>query len=362
MSKIVDETPPILPRNFQTIMDLGKQLFNDYWHMVCHRRELPNDGDFLRLKGPIGDIVIFNDSGDYVAFDNKCPHRGALIYSGSSGNQASTCKYHGWTYKHGRMIIPSAEQFAGCNIERATLMKYELEWCGDFLFLGIKPTKNLYDQLDAVAEHIENISFNISERLDLNVYEYECAWPLAIENALEPYHIGMIHPATLATLKLEDGVNLFYGENSIWQAPIGDSRIRSQLGKLGKYFSIDYRYDGYMSIFMFPFTMISSTFGYSYSLQNFFPHQNSDDRTNFVSRFLACSAKDRHANSIVRPFLESSALINRKVFEEDHSICKLMPTDSWSAEPLEFISVQEAKIAHFRSLCRFNADDSRFAP
>jgi hypothetical protein len=40
------------------------------------------------------------------------------------------------------------------------------------------------------------------------------------------------------------------------------------------------------------------------------------------------------------------------VFEEDHSICKIMPTDSWSPEPLEFISEQEVKIAHFRDLCR----------
>jgi len=333
-------------------MNLGSQLFTKYWHMVCHRTELPCDGDFLKFKTPLGDLVVFNDGGELVAFDNRCPHRGAMIYLTDSGNQANTCKYHGWTFKSGKLIIPSVEQFSGCNIVRADLRKYRLDWCGDFLFAGIDPIHDLYKQLDGVAEYIENISFNINGRLDLSAYEYECAWPLALENALEPYHIGMVHPGTLAALKLEDGTNTFYGSNSVWQAPIGDVRIKKQLEKLGSLFNIDYGYQGYMSIFMFPFTMISSTFGYSYSLQNFFPSQKRVDRTNFMSRLLTCNARDERAIKVIQPFLESSAKVNRQVFEEDHTVCKIMPTDSWSPQPLEFISEQEVKIAHFRELCR----------
>jgi phenylpropionate dioxygenase-like ring-hydroxylating dioxygenase large terminal subunit len=333
-------------------MDLGIKLFQKYWHMVCHRNELPNDGDFFRFKTPIGDVVVFNDGGDYVAFDNRCAHRGTLIYLTDFGNQANTCKYHGWTFKSGKLIIPAVEQFKGCDIAKADLRRYKLDWCGDFLFLGVAPEKDLYAQLDAVAQYIENISFNISGRVDVNSYEYECAWPLAIENALEPYHIDMVHPGTLATLKLEDGVNTFHGSNSVWQAPVGDTRIKRQLLRLGSFFNIDFSYEGYMSIFMFPFTMISSTFGYSYSLQNFFPHQIRNDRTNFISRLFTCHVKDESARKILQPFFESSAKVNRVIFEEDHAICKLMPNDSWSPEPLKFISEQELKLAHFRDMCR----------
>jgi phenylpropionate dioxygenase-like ring-hydroxylating dioxygenase large terminal subunit len=335
-------------------MEFGAKLFKKYWHMVCHRNELPNDGDFLRFKTPIGDVVIFNDAGDYVAFDNRCAHRGALIYLTDFGNQANTCRYHGWSFKAGKLIIPVAEQFKDCSIDKADLNRYKLDWCGDFLFVGIDPQNDLYEQLDGVAEYLENISFNISGRLDASAYEYECAWPLALENALEPYHIGMVHPDTLANLKLEDGVNTFYGSNSVWQAPVGDIRLKKQLARLGSFFNIDYGYEGYMSIFMFPFTMISSTYGYSYSLQNFFPHQTRHDLTNFMSRLLTCHVKDERSQKIVQPFFDSSAKVNRMVFEEDHSICKLIPADSWSSEPLKFISKQEVKIAHFRDLCRAN--------
>jgi phenylpropionate dioxygenase-like ring-hydroxylating dioxygenase large terminal subunit len=335
-------------------MKLGIQLFRNYWHMVCHRNELPNDGDFIRFKTPIGDVVVFNDCGNYIAFDNRCAHRGTFIYLTDFGNQANTCKYHGWTFKSGNLIIPAFEQFKGCSINKADLNRYKLDWCGDFLFLGVEPQSDLYAQLDGAVEFIENISFNISGRLDAITYEYECTWPIAVENALEPYHIGMVHPGTLANLKLEDGLNTFYGSNSVWQAPLGDDRIKKQLTRLGTFLNIDYAYQGYMSIFMFPFTMISSTFGYSYSLQNFFPHQSRHDRTNFMSRLLACHVKDERAQTIMQPFFDSTAKVNRIIFEEDHSICKIMPVDAWSADPLIFMSDQELKISHFRDMCRFN--------
>lgn len=339
-----------LPKNFE--MNLGCNLFTDYWHMVAHRLELPQNNDFIKFKTPIGEVVIFNDEGELIAFDNRCAHRGTQIYSENFGNQANTCRYHGWTFRSGRLHIPHQEQFVGCDISNADLNRYTLDWCGDFLFLGVSPKKALYDQLDGVAHYIENISFNIDSRLDFSAYEYECYWPLALENALEPYHIDMVHPQTLATLNLERGTNEFYGVNSIWTAPIGNKRINKQLAGLNRFFNIDYQYEGYMSIYMFPFTMISSTYGYSYSLQNFFPSAARFDRTNFTSRLLGTPIKSPSYQNIVMPFLESSAKVNRKVFEEDHDICKLMPADSWSIDPLRYASSEEEKISHFRDSCR----------
>lgn len=60
---------------------------------------------------------------------------------------------------------------------------------------------------------------------------------------------------------------------------------------------------------------------------------------------MTCHAKDDHVQKIVQPFFDSIAKVNRMVFEEDHAICKIMPIDSWSDEPLKFMSDQEVKIA-----------------
>lgn len=333
-------------------MNIDTSLVREYWHLVGHRRELLQQGDFVKLQTSLGDIVIFNDAGNILAFDNKCAHRGTLIYQDDYGNQANTCKYHGWSYSGGRLHIPNQDQFLECNIGTASLNFYQVDWCGDFIFVGMEPKASLYDQLGSVATELENISFNIDARSDFSRYEYECYWPIAVENALEPYHIDMVHPNTLAKLKLSAGENFFDGVNSVWRAEIGDRRMGRQLSSIKKLFNIDYQYEGYMSIYMFPFSMISSTFGYSYSLQNFFPSAGFDPFTQFTSRLYTANRASRADGDSLDAFFESTAKINRQVFEEDHSICKLMPKDSWSSEPLKYCSKSEEKIAHFRTSCR----------
>jgi phenylpropionate dioxygenase-like ring-hydroxylating dioxygenase large terminal subunit len=330
---------------------LGQTLLRHYWHLACHRRELANDGDFIRFDTAAGEVVVFNDAGEIRAFDNRCPHRGARMYTEAHGNRAATCGYHGWTYRSGTLIVPEKQRFKSCDIDRARLNTYAVEWCGDFVFFAIEPRVGLYDQLGKTADVLENISFNIDKRIDVNRYDYACYWPLALENALEPYHIGAVHTETLATLELEDGENHFDGANSIWYAPVGNTRVRKQLSRLRGLFNLDYQYEGYMSIYIFPFSMVSSTFGYSYSIQNFFPSGDTD-HTRFTSRLYASNTKSANAAQMLESFFESSMRMNRQVFEEDHEVCKLMPADSWSTDALHFPSDAEVKIDHFRQSCR----------
>ena len=54
----------------------------------------------------------------------------------------------------------------------------------------------------------------------------------------------------------------------------------------------------------------------------------------------------------MQTFLASTAEVNRRVFEEDHEVCKRLPADSWSTAPLRYPSADEIKIAHFRESCR----------
>ena len=333
-------------------MALEASLLRDYWHLLCHRRELPQAGDYLRFQTAVGDIVVFNDGQDLIAFDNRCPHRGARLYDGVSGNQAASCRYHGWTHAGGVMIIPQREKFAGCDLSTARLDQYRTEWCGDFLFVGIEPRATLHEQLDDAVAILENISFNIDARADVNQYTFECYWPVAIENALEPYHISLVHPQTLATLALQDGENQFMGINSVWKAPVGNARIKRQLEGLKRFFRIDYAYEGYFSLYLFPFTMLSSTYGYSYSLQHFFPGAAALRQTSFNSRLLTAPVANERAASVLETFFASTVQVNRRVFEEDHEICKRLPADSWSTAALRYPSADEIKISHFRESCR----------
>ncbi len=332
-------------------MNLDITLLNNYWHLICHKNELLNDGDYLRFDTPISDIVLFNDLGNIIAFDNKCPHRGTHLFKNDFGNQLASCPYHRWAYRNSRIVIPDKHRFVDCNIENAALNKYQIEMCGDFVFLGINPIHSLLNQLENTFEILKNISYSIEKRIDFNRYNFDCYWAIALENALEPYHVPFVHPKTLGILDLEEGKNIFGTHNSIWLAPIGNLKMKKQFVSMSKFYNISHQYQGYMSIYLFPFTTLNSTFGYSYGLQHFFPSAELKNQAKFTSRILSSKVAKTEYNEFLEPFFKQYALSVREVFKEDHEICKVIPYDSWSMEPLKYASELEIKINHFRQMC-----------
>lgn len=333
------------------VSDVNRQLRDQYWHLLCHRSELPNPGDFLRLPWLGEDVVVYNDQGELFVFDNVCPHRGARFVLDQTGNAPLVCRYHGWSYRGGRLRVAQRESFAECELEGVRLGKLECAWCGDFLFAAARPKQSLTDQLEGVIEALAGIGAAVAARVDLNCYVYECDWKVAIENALEPAHIAQVHTSTLATLRLSEGKNEFFSCASVWYAEVEDTRSNARLKAMSRFFAGPPHYQGYMSIFLYPFSMVSSTYGYSYSVQNFFPGDESF-RTNFTSRLLSGALRPDVPPASLQSFFESTSAFNRKVFDEDHEICKRVSRGYWNAGRAMPLSRAEEKVAHFRRLYR----------
>ncbi len=330
---------------------IERSLVESYWHPLCFSFDLLNDKDFLRFDVLDFEVVISNDKGTLIAFDNRCPHRGTRFFVEDNGSRGIICKYHGWSFSAGRMRVPNAASFVGCDIEKASLNQFKLATCGDLIFFGVKPVMSLEEQIGSETyAAVQRLSKDVQACADFNRYDFECNWTIALENALEPYHIPLIHRDTLATLKLGVGDNFFEGENSIWYSRIEDERVQRRLSGLSKFFEVNEPFQGYMSIFLFPFSMISSTYGYSYSVQNFFPSPNAD-RTFFTSRLYPARPSDPRYAEVTALFSKSSAELNRKVFDEDHQICKRIPNDSWTVMAPQYLSTLEQKIVHFRQSC-----------
>lgn len=326
---------------------LNQRLWDDHWHLLCHRSEVGEARDFVRFDIHGKEVVAFHDGASVVVFDNRCPHRGARIFDGSHGNRRFVCRYHGWSYSKGRLFVGNKEAFANCPIEQADLNRYRTDWVGDFLFVSKAPRRPLLEQLDGVAPILEAISTGLSGRRDFNSFIYECDWRIAVENALEPYHVGLIHPDTLHTLDLQPGRNDYFGTNSIWYSELGDARMDKRLKSLTRLFDLPYQFPGYMSLYMFPFTMISGTYGFSYSLQSFIPSAEAG-KTHFTSRLYSSRTAAGVKPELLESFFESTAALNRSTFDEDHEICKRVPADSWSSDPPRFWSASEEKLLHFR--------------
>lgn len=327
------------------------ELWEHYWHPICHRSEIENPRDFIRMDVAGQEVVAYNDGKGVVVFDNLCPHRGARIFDGDTGNARFLCAYHGWSYANGRLFVGGKDNFEPEVFESLCLPVFATQWVGDFLFASKSPARSLSEQLAGLDDVLAQISRSCSARFDFNAYEYQANWRISLENALEPYHISAIHPETLDKLRLTSGVNTFYGENSIWASEVGDEKMARKLARLGSMFDLEFQYQGYWSVFLFPFSMISSTFGYSYSQQHFFPSEKSD-RCNFISRMYSGRLKSGMNPQLMNSFFDSSAAVNRQVFEEDHAICQRVPLRSWNSMPPPLQAKSETKLVHFRDSYR----------
>ena len=327
--------------------ELDQRLWANHWHLLCHRSELPMPNDYIRLEVSGEEVVVFNDGAQIVVFDNRCPHRGTRIFEGRHGHQRWICPYHGWSYAKGRLFVSRAADFETCDVSTARLQTYHSGWAGDFLFASKSPARPLDSQLTGVFDVVEGISRSIDRRLDFNSYAYDCNWKIAVENALDQYHVALVHRDSLNKMKLDPAEDEYLGDNNISRAAVGDERVLRQLSKLRRFFDFDYQPEGYIAVYLFPFTFITSTLGYSYSLQQFYP-TNDAHKTAFSSRFYASRLTGAVSAGAMQTFFDSSIAVNHQVFTEDGAICSRIPTDSWSPEPPPFVSRGEEKILYFR--------------
>mgnify|MGYP000742988135 FL=1 len=57
---------------------------------------LPQSGQVGMMdKKPEG---LFNIDGEFIAMDNKCPHRGGSLGDGEIEGDIVTCPWHGWQF------------------------------------------------------------------------------------------------------------------------------------------------------------------------------------------------------------------------------------------------------------------------
>jgi phenylpropionate dioxygenase-like ring-hydroxylating dioxygenase large terminal subunit len=325
-------------------------LIGDYWHLVAHRSELALPGDFVRLDWAAGELALYNDGGEVIAFDNVCPHRGGRFFAEDRGSGRAICPYHGWAVRDGKVRVARPQQFSACDLGKAVINRFRTEWCGDFLFVGLQPVMSLAEQLDAFAPTLSEISGDMATSRDLYKIDFQADWRVAAENALEAYHINNVHPGTLAPLAFSDETDSFAGPNSAYHARIGSERTVRGLKGLRRFFDISAGFEGYCAYYLFPFAMISSTFGYSYALQTYFPSGEAH-RSWFTTRLYGSRAAPG-SEGVLETLLNAAAPFNRQVFDEDHEICQRVSRRYDLNAEGRIFGASEARVRHLAETLR----------
>lgn len=185
-----------------------EKLFMKDWLLMGREEEFANPGDYMTFRILDEPLVIARDhDGSLNAYSNVCAHRGVEVASGSGNANSFSCPYHGWNYDlKGKLIgaayMDEAEDF---NPETCRLAPLRLgTWAGNVFVTFDDEAPSLEE---FIAPFADAFSFLHMEECGLAgrlVLEMPCNWKLFVENAMDMYHVGVLHAGTFGAHTFTD--------------------------------------------------------------------------------------------------------------------------------------------------------------
>jgi choline monooxygenase len=171
------------------------------WFFVGLASEVPNPGDYRAIETVGGPIILLRDQRDELrAFANCCRHRGSLLLTGSGNVRAIRCPYHAWAYRLDGSLLaaPAMERTEGFDKQAHALALLRLEQYDGLVFLNFDASAApLVEHLGDLPERLGCYRFADMVCTWRHEIECRCNWKMLVENALEAYHTGTVHAATV---------------------------------------------------------------------------------------------------------------------------------------------------------------------
>lgn len=360
----MQQTATTLPQHYTDtpIYELeGKYLFSSLWIFVGMANELSKPNDYLRIEIGERDVIIQNCGGRLRAFLNSCSHRHSAIHDQACGNRKLICPYHGWSYDNEGIPtgIPGKEDFPQvyAHPERFALRQFELSTAGHFIFVRLVPgDADLKAFLGESYDFLVNASLGLDKKMDEYNESIGANWKVVIENALEGYHVPMVHRATLGAIKQfstrrQDIVDhmpdasghsyMVHKADEKWLRKW--RRFETSLGRW------PFKFDHYVHQLIFPNLTVTSFMGYSFHIQRF--HPDAVDQTTVHSRIYSvhCEGQTEQGTSIMRTVYEEGRRFTREVFAEDRRACENVFHGLRHADwPAVLGKNMEQRIGHFQ--------------
>lgn len=186
-----------------------QRLFSHLWVCVGRAEDISLSGRYRVVTvGGESIIVVCDQHGVQRAFFNVCRHRGTRLCTQESGQLKGSiqCPYHAWAYRlDGTLIrIPNLAADASCHMDNRNLLPVALDVWEGLLWLNLSEAPSpLADQLDLLAMEEYGCGAPTSfARYQLGAlqtgkticYDVQANWKVILENFLECYHCGAVHP------------------------------------------------------------------------------------------------------------------------------------------------------------------------
>lgn len=187
----------------------SEQLFRQEWVFVCCEQELPNSGDYFafQLAGEAL-IIIRGKDGQLRALSNNCRHRGTPLLPvgfGQLGKDTKSdkyivCPYHAWAYETDG-ALKAAPLTGKVKVDKQShcLPEFNLQSWNGLLFINLSENPQpLSQRLQGIDEYLSLFDLErFVKGSSGEVEHWQANWKLAMENAMESYHLFQVHENTL---------------------------------------------------------------------------------------------------------------------------------------------------------------------
>ena len=177
-----------------------EQVFMQDWLMMAREEELGKPGDFMTFR-VLGEPIVVARSNDGAlnAFANVCAHRGVEVADGNGNTQEFSCPYHGWLYDlEGKLVgAPYMKEAEGFDPTKCRLKPLALDTWRGCVFVSFNPEPTPFDKF--IAQYENDFAFLHPEKCRLSsriTWDFDCNWKLVAENAMDMYHVGVLHAST----------------------------------------------------------------------------------------------------------------------------------------------------------------------
>jgi len=200
--------------------------FHHEWVFACAEQQLAEPGCYFAFSLAGEPVLILRGEDAVVrAFSNICRHRGTPLVEEGFGQieKHIVCPYHAWTYSIAGELkaVPFAKRIAVDKSEHR-LHAYELRAWKGLLFVNLTGEAGDFEtRMDALDACVSAYSLERFQHGHTGQREHWSAnWKLAVENAIESYHLFKVHAQTLETLTPTQH-SFYLGGSSEWSLSAG---------------------------------------------------------------------------------------------------------------------------------------------
>ena len=180
-------------------------VFDRCWLYIGHSSELRAANDFVTRRVGGRELIFNRDrKGEFRAFFNVCPHRGAMVARDRAGSCiAFKCFYHGWSFNNngrfGTRMTPGIYPESFAQDGRHDLVPVpKLAQYRDFWFVNFDAGAiGLDDYLADAKLFVDVVADHAAEGMEIlggaQEYSINANWKLLVENSVDGYHAGETH-------------------------------------------------------------------------------------------------------------------------------------------------------------------------